>query len=144
MSGRNNTVLVGGLVEDPKVRGNGAVVTMRVGVNRAGRNPDGETVSGYFDCVCFTGQDSFTSRFVKSQIEAGNLKQGSQVIIAGSLTQNSWLNDEGEKRYKNEIIIEQMDYNSSGAKKDDEATESTASSDDSSNEDVPSDMPTTW
>lgn len=127
---KNLVSITGGLVEDPKVRGEKKnVVAIRIAVDFAGR--DG---TGYFDVTYFlNGGDPRNSKFVAGQLEDGKLKKGSQISVVGRLNQDSWEQD-GKKRYNVGIIADNISYASSGRTQDAESGSGGAAEADSSTE----------
>lgn len=103
--------LTGGLVADPELMGNdNNVVRMRVAADYAGKdrsNSDNRT--GYFNVTMFLNDDNQNTRFVKDQINKGNLKKGSQVEILYRLQQDRWESD-GKKQQNVTLIAESMTY----------------------------------
>jgi len=98
MSNVNIVVLQGNLVSDPKVMGEDSnVAKFTIAVN----NGFGEKQSTTFvDCVSFGKQ---------AEIIAKHFKKGKQIIVNGRLIQNTWENEEGEKRSKLEIRLNNFD-----------------------------------
>lgn len=86
------TTIVGFLAEDPDVRetGNGTPVgNIRVGVS--GRKDE---QTEWFSCVLWKQTAEFAGQYAKK----GNL-----VLVEGRIRTRSWENNEGEKRYKQEL-----------------------------------------
>ncbi len=115
IDGRNNGNLTGGLVADPEILGNnGNVVRLRIASDYAGKdreNPDNRT--GYFNVTVFLNDDNTNTKFVRSQIENGNLKKGSQVAILYRLQQDRWEKD-GQKMSNVTLVAESLNYAGSG------------------------------
>lgn len=108
---RNNGNLIGGLVADPELVGpNKDIVRLRIASDYSGRdaaNPDNKT--GYFRVTMFLSDDNNNTRFVKKQIENGNLKKGSQVHILYRLQQERWEKD-GTKMSDVTLVAESLTY----------------------------------
>ncbi len=123
---RNNGNLIGGLVADPELVGNNNdIVRLRIASDFSGRdanNPDNKT--GYFRVTMFLNDDNPNTRFVKGQIEKGNLKKGSQVHILYRLQQDRWDKD-GKTMSDVTLVAESLNYAGS-APKSMEAGEPTA------------------
>lgn len=96
MSNLNQVTLQGNLVDNPKIMGEkGGVARFTLAVN----NGFGERrTTTFVDCVAFGDQ--------QAAVIGKHLTKGKQVIVRGQLTQNNWTNDEGEKRSKLEVRLE--------------------------------------
>ena len=118
---RNLGVLSGNLVADPeKVTEN--VVKFRVAVDFAGNDRnDKDNRTGFFGFTYFLNDDNMNTKFVKSQIEAGNLKKGSSVSVAYRLQHSRWQKDD-QKMSAIELIAESINY--SGSKRDTQSGDS--------------------
>lgn len=113
---KNLVSLTGGLIEDPEFLGGGKVIRLRIAVDFAGAdksNPDNKT--GYFGGVHFVSDDQ-GSKFIQSQISAGNLKKGSQVQVVGRLQHQRFKTQDGKNASNVEIIVEGLTYASGGRK----------------------------
>lgn len=113
ISAKNCVTITGGVVADPEVI-NDNILKIRFAVDFAGndRSQTGSS-SGYFDVTYFMNTDDNprNAKFVRSQIEDGKLKKGSQISILGRLMQDRWPG-EGEKSggQKVYIVAESIDY----------------------------------
>lgn len=108
LDAKNVVILTGGLTRDPeKVTDN--ITKFSIAVDRAGSEAGSSNNSGYFDVVFFTNNDDMNTKFVRGQIEAGNLSKGSQVSIVGSLRHERWTTDSG-KNSKVTIVLESLSY----------------------------------
>lgn len=122
---RNVGVLSGNLVDDPE-RVTDNVVRFRMAVDYAGNdrvNKDNKT--GYFSFTYFLNEDNMNSKFVRSQIDAGNLKKGSGVSIAYRLQHARWEKDD-QKMSAVELIAESINY--SGSRRDSQDDSGSSSS----------------
>lgn len=91
----NIVSVTGRLVSDPEVRtaSDTKVLSIRIAVDNQRKDKNGE----YVNDPLFIDADYFTKGADKL---AGYLHKGSQVGVSGSLRQDSWTNDKGEKRSK--------------------------------------------
>jgi single-strand DNA-binding protein len=97
MSNLNQFIAQGNLVDDPKVMGQeNNVVRFTIAVNNG--FGDRKTTT-FVDCVGFGKQ---------AEIMGKHLEKGKQILIRGNLIPNSWTNDEGEKRTKLEVQLENV------------------------------------
>ncbi len=127
MDPKNLVVLTGGVVRDPEVI-NDNILKFSIAVNYAGSEKGSENNSGYFDVTYFlNGGDERISKFVRGQLDAGNLKQGAQLSIMGRLNHERWTSDDG-KRSKVAVIAEVISY--AGGSKPAESSGSSSSTSD--------------
>lgn len=125
---RNMGTLTGGMLADPEVidtKTGNKIVKFRMGADYAGTE-GGTSGSGYFDVVYYANPDDRNSKFVISQIDAGNLKRGSQIGIVYRLNQERW-EQEGSKRSKIVLVAESVNY-AGGPPKTEEGGEATSGS----------------
>ncbi len=93
-------MLIGNLGKDPEMRftANGnAVTTFTVATNRNFRRPDGEweRETDWFDVVTWNQLAERCSQ---------NLQKGSRVYVEGRLHTRSWEGQDGQRRYRTEVI----------------------------------------
>ena len=89
--------LVGGLVRDPELKFTNkglAVASFSVAVNRKKGEDD---VTSYFDCTAFGSV---------AENVANSFKKGDRVILFGTLTQDRWETEAGDKRSKVVVLID--------------------------------------
>jgi len=96
----NKVMLIGNLGKDPEMRftANGsAVTTFTVATNRNFRKPDGEweKETDWFDVVTWNQLAERCSQ---------NLQKGSRVYVEGRLHTRSWEGQDGQRRYRTEVI----------------------------------------
>ena len=100
----SNITVVGNLTRDPEVRFTAtgtAMATLGLAVNRRWRGNDGEwqEQTSFFDAVLWREL---------AENAGESLSKGDRVIVTGRLEQRSWDTPEGEKRYKVEIIADEV------------------------------------
>jgi len=97
MSNLNQVILQGNLVDDPKIMGaENNVARFAIACN-TGFGDNKETT--YVDCVAFGKQVGTLQQYVG---------KGKQVIVRGTLIQNRWEDNEGNKRSKLEVRLENI------------------------------------
>jgi len=101
----NNCFLVGRLVRDPELRytpNNVSVASFSIANNRSfvTGGEKREQVS-YFDCVAFGKLGDIISQYAR---------KGKLIGITGRLQQRSWDDQDGKKRSKVEIIVENFQF----------------------------------
>lgn len=106
----NRVLISGNLTRDPELRQTGGgtqVLSFGVAVNDRRRNPqtgEWEDYPNFIDCTMFGARAQSVSRF---------LSKGSKVAIEGKLRWSQWETNEGQKRSKIEIIVDEIEFMSS-------------------------------
>lgn len=106
----NKVILMGRLTRDPEVRYSQgaepvAVVRFSVAVNRRFKR-DGEPDADFFNCTAFGKTGEFTSKY---------FKKGMMISLVGRLSTNSWTDNNNQKRYSTEIVVEEQFFAESKA-----------------------------
>ena len=93
----NKVILGGRMTADPELKqtptGN-AVTSFSIAVNRKGK--DAQT--DFINCVAWRQTADFISRY---------FKKGSSICVTGSIQVRSWNDQQNQKRYATEIIVEE-------------------------------------
>lgn len=98
----NTVVLIGRLVADPELKytpSGVAVCSLRVAVDRRFKSESGEKVSDFFDIVAWRQSAEFAANY---------LAKGRLVAVQGRLQQRSWVQQDGQKRYKVEVVADNI------------------------------------
>ncbi len=106
----NKVILMGRLVKDPEVRYSQsgepiAVARYTLAVNRRFRK-EGEQEADFINCVAFRKNGEFAERF---------LKKGMQILITGSLQVRSWDDQQGQRHWSTEVVVEEQQFTESKA-----------------------------
>ena len=109
MSGVNKVILIGNLGKDPEVRyldSGIAVANFSLATTENYRNKEGEKVSQteWHNVVLWRGLAEIAEKY---------LKKGSSVYIEGRIRNRKWEDKEGNTRYNNEILADNMKTKSS-------------------------------
>ena len=101
-----NKVIIGGrLCEDPELKSTQSGVSVcqfNVAVNRKEKPKDGEQPKAdFFTVVAWRQQAEFVTRY---------FRKGSSISVTGALQNRSWTTQNGEKRYKTEIVAQEIDF----------------------------------
>lgn len=104
MAGLNKVMVIGNVGRDPEMRytPNGAAVTsFSVAANRRWTTPEGEQreETEWFNVVMWNKLAETANRYVT---------KGSKVYIEGRLQTRSWEGQDGQKRYKTEVIAQNL------------------------------------
>lgn len=122
MSGINKVILQGNLVMDPECRvtPNGtSVCSFRVAIGRRFAKEGAEAQADFFTIEAWKNTADFISKhFVKGQ----------QIIIIGSIQNRNWTDQNGQKRYGDVIIADEVYFAGSKGVSSDTATVSESNS----------------
>jgi len=106
----NRVVISGNLTRDPELRstaGGMAVLNLGVAVNDRRKNAqtgEWEDYPNFIDCVMFGTRAEAISRY---------LVKGTKVAIEGKLRYRSWESQQGDKRSKVEVAVDEIEFMSS-------------------------------
>ncbi len=104
----NVLVMMGRLTRDPEVRygasGN-AVARFSLAVDRRFKR-EGQPEADFFNCVTFGRQAEFVEKY---------LHKGIKVVIQGSLQNDNYQNREGQMVYRDQIVIDNIEFAESKA-----------------------------
>lgn len=107
----NRVLISGNLTRDPETRrtaGGTAVMSFGVAVNDRARNQqtgEWEDRPNFVDCVMFGTRAEAVGRY---------LSKGSKVAIEGKLRWSQWQAQDGSKRSKLEVIVDEIEFMSRG------------------------------
>lgn len=101
----NKVVLAGKLTADPELRQTQSgisVLRFTVAVNRrySGKSADGQPAqqqADFITCVAWRQSAEFISRY---------FHKGSSICVTGSIQTSSWQDQNGQKRYATEVIVD--------------------------------------
>lgn len=108
----NKVILVGRLGADPEMRyteGGTAKASMSLATNRYIAGTDGNPgreATDWHDCVIWGKQAEATAQ---------HMRKGSLVYVEGRLQTRSWDGQDGVKRYRTEVVAEQVTFLSRAA-----------------------------
>lgn len=116
----NQVILTGRLTRDPELRSTPSgqsVASLSIASNRSRIGQDGEKIDEvqYFDIVVWAKQAEFVGQY---------LSKGRKIMVAGRLQNRSWEAQDGTKRYKTEVIAQEINFmDSKGASGETDKTE---------------------
>lgn len=99
----NKVILGGRLTADPELKTTTSgtmVTTFSVAVNRRGAK-DQEPKVDFFNCTAWKSTAEFISRY---------FRKGSSICIVGVLQNRSWTDQQGNKRYATEVVVEEANF----------------------------------
>ena len=106
----NRVVISGNLTRDPELRSTASgmsVLKLGVAVNDRRKNQqtgEWEEVPNFVDCTMFGTRADALAQY---------LSKGMKVAIEGKLRYSTWENNQGEKRSKLEVVIDEFEFMSS-------------------------------
>ena len=98
----NVVVLIGRLVADPELKytPNGvAVCSFRIAVDRKFKSESGERQADFIDIVAWRQSAEFVSNY---------MSKGRMIAVHGTLQQRSWVQQDGQKRSKIEVVADNL------------------------------------
>jgi len=98
----NKVILLGRLVADPETRytqSNIPMTRFRLAVNRPGKPQEGQPNADFFQITAWRSTAEFVGKY---------FRKGQQVLVEGYLRNNNWTDQQGNKRYNDEIYAEQV------------------------------------
>lgn len=104
----NRVIILGRLVADPEIRytqNNTAMTRFKIAVNRQYKQ-EGQPDADFFQITAWGKTAEFISKY---------FKKGQQILVEGYLRNNSWTDQEGNKRYSDDIHAQQVYF--AGSKK---------------------------
>ena len=101
----NKVILMGRLTRDPEVRYSAgdnplAIARYTLAVDRRFKR-DGEATADFIPCVVFGKSAEFAERY---------FHQGMRVTISGRIQTGSYTNNEGNRVYTTEVVVEEQEF----------------------------------
>jgi single-strand DNA-binding protein len=98
----NVVVLIGRMVADPELKytpSGVAVTSFRIAVDRRFKSESGEKQADFIDIVAWRQSAEFAANY---------LTKGRLVAVHGRLQSRSWVQQDGQKRYKTEVVADNV------------------------------------
>lgn len=98
----NRSVLMGRLTKDPEIRTtqNGhSVASFTLACDRRFKDADGERQTDFIPCVAWRQTAEFANRY---------FSKGDRMLVEGTIQPRSWEDQEGQRRYITEVIVDQI------------------------------------
>lgn len=101
----NKTILMGRLTRDPEVRYSAndsgmAIVRYTLAVDRRRAGNDGQSAD-FINCVAFGKTGEFAEKY---------FRKGMKILITGRIQTGSYTNQEGQRIYTTEVIVEDQEF----------------------------------
>ena len=102
----NKAILMGRLARDPEIRttqSGVSVCNFTVACDRRSRAADGtwQNQADFIPCVAWRQQAEFVNRY---------FSKGDRILVSGSIQPRNWEDQNGQRRYTTEIIIEEVEF----------------------------------
>ena len=100
----NKILLIGRLTKDPELRytqSGTAVASFTLAVNRSFANQNGEREADFINCVAWQKAAEFVSQY---------FKKGQQMALEGRLQVRSYDDNNGQRRWVTEVVVEQVEF----------------------------------
>ena len=114
----NKVILLGRLVNEPELRyttNNTACCKFRIAVNKPGKQAEGQPTADFFQITAWRQTAEFVQKY---------FHKGQQVLVEGYLRNNSYTDQQGNKRYSDDIHAEQVYFADSKRDKVDDTGDS--------------------
>lgn len=101
----NLVILKGRLTRDPEIRftqtNNTKVAAFNIAVNRKFKNTEGNYDADFFNCTAFGASADFIEKY---------FKKGQEALVQGRIQNRSWDDENGQKHYATDIIVEAIEF----------------------------------
>ena len=102
----NKVILAGRLVADPELKQTqtgAAVCSLRIAVNRryTSRDSQQQPETDFFNVTAWQNNAEFIAKY---------FRKGSAICICGRIQNRSWTDQQGQKRYATDIIVDEANF----------------------------------
>ena len=100
----NKVILGGRLTATPELKTTPSgvmVTTFSLAVNRKHQKDQTEQKADFINCVAWRGTAEFITKY---------FTQGSSLCVTGAIQTRSWTDNNGNKRYATEVIVEEANF----------------------------------
>lgn len=105
----NKAILVGNLTKDPEMRTTGSgvsVTSFTVAANRRCKSQDGQQQTDFINCVAWRSTAEFIAKY---------FTKGSKIGIVGTIQTRTYDDQNGNKRYVTEVVVDEAEFVTSKA-----------------------------
>lgn len=105
----NKVILMGRLTRDPEVRysnGGATVARFSLAVDRKFKQEGDEQTADFINCVSFGKTAEFIEKY---------FFKGYKMVLEGRIQTGSYINQEGQKVYTTDVVVEQVEFAESKA-----------------------------
>ena len=99
----NKVILLGRMARDPEVRFTQGNCRFAVAVDRpySSRRTEGDATADFINCVCFGKRGESIGQY---------FRKGNRIAITGRLQVSNWQDNNGQKRYSTDVIVEDFEF----------------------------------
>ena len=100
----NKVILGGRMTADPELKTTQtgtAVTSFTIAVNRRFAKQGEQAQADFINCVAWRQQAEFITRF---------FRKGSSICVVGNLQTRTWTDQQGQKRYVTEVVIDEASF----------------------------------
>lgn len=100
----NKVILMGRLTKDPEVKQTGSsipVCSFTIACDRRFKSQNGERQSDFINCVAWRQQATLLGNY---------FHKGSRIAVVGSLQSRSYDDQNGQKRYVTEVVVDEIEF----------------------------------
>ena len=104
MASFNKVILIGNLVADPELKQTQsgiAVTSFSIAVSRKFNRDSSQQQTDFFNIVCWRSTAEFVTKY---------FSKGKSILICGSLQTRTWTDQQGQKRYVTEVIVDEVNF----------------------------------
>ena len=100
----NKVILIGRLTKDPEVKSTSnqtALCNFTIAVDRRFKDANGNRQADFINCVAWRQQASLIGSY---------FHKGSRIAIVGNLQSRSYEDNQGQKRYVTEVVVDEVEF----------------------------------
>jgi len=100
----NKVILMGRLTRDPELKQTNSGVSLcnfTLAVDRSYKDRDGNKQTDFINCIAWRKTAEFTSKY---------FQKGDRMAVIGSWENRSWEDNEGNKKYVSECIVDEAHF----------------------------------
>lgn len=98
----NKVILMGRLTRDPELRSTSSQTSycsFTLAVDRRFKSANGERQTDFINCTAWRQTAEFVSRY---------FRQGSRLVLVGSIQTSSWEDQEGKRQYRTDVLADEV------------------------------------
>ena len=100
----NKVILIGRLTKDPEVKSTSnqtALCNFTIAVDRRFKDANGNKQADFINCVAWRQTASFIGSY---------FRKGSKIAVVGNLQSRSYDDNNGQKRYVTEVVVDEVEF----------------------------------
>lgn len=100
----NKVILIGRLTKDPEVKSTSsqtALCNFTIAVDRRFKDANGNRQADFINCVAWRQQAELLGRY---------FHKGSRIALVGNLQSRSYDDNQGQKRYVTEVVVDEIEF----------------------------------